>query len=149
MWCDAGPCKAGINVEWNLDLWMSALSFPIADLMTILYPLHLYGYIYMCNAHCAYKYEKKHINTNTKSMSSLPSNVLPAWWPSTLRLYAGHTSPLHMRPWQQRGCCYVSKSKSFQSIKVSYVSTHSHKCTRIMIKQFTNKMAYCVALFAK
>ena len=54
MWCDAGTCKAGINVEWNLDSWICEclpLSFPIADLMTILYPLHLYGYIYICSMH--------------------------------------------------------------------------------------------------
>ena len=50
MWCYAGICKAGINVEWNLDSWICEclpLSFPIADLMTILYPLQLYGYIYI------------------------------------------------------------------------------------------------------
>ena len=136
MWCDAGTCKAGINVEWNLDSWICEcppLSFPIADLMTILYPLHLYGYIYMCNAHCAYKYERNYINTNTKSMSTLPSNVLPAWWPSTLRLYAGHTIPFSVRSICVRGNKEVVAMSQSQSLsKESKFPTFQHILTNAL-----------------
>ena len=58
MWCDAGICKAGINVELILDSWICEclpLSFPIADLMTyILYIfMDIYIYVQCTIAHCA------------------------------------------------------------------------------------------------
>ena len=128
---------------WICECLPSAFPLQISWLS---YTLYIFMDIYICAMHIVATSTKKNIKMQIQNlcphyrlMSCLHDDRLPCVFMLVI--------PVHSIC--VRGNKEVVAMPQSQRIKVYYVSTHSHKCTGIMIKHFTNKMAHCVVLFAK